>query len=61
MKCPRCGGDMSSGVCSECGFPETIIRNNSFFRLMIYFHKIGGLKNGTFWFREENEGTRGKS
>ena len=22
MKCPRCGGDMSSGVCVECGFPE---------------------------------------
>jgi len=23
MKCPRCGGDMSSGVCEECGFPVT--------------------------------------
>ena len=22
MKCPRCGGDMSSGVCEQCGFPE---------------------------------------
>ena len=21
MKCPRCGGNMSSGVCQECGFP----------------------------------------
>lgn len=24
MKCPRCGGDMSSGVCEDCGFPETL-------------------------------------
>ena len=23
MKCPRCGGDMSSGVCDNCGFPVT--------------------------------------
>lgn len=23
MKCPRCGGDMSAGVCKECGFPVT--------------------------------------
>ena len=23
MKCPRCGGDMSSGVCDSCGFPTT--------------------------------------
>ena len=23
MKCPRCGGDMSSGVCENCGFPVT--------------------------------------
>ena len=23
MKCPRCGGDMSSGVCGNCGFPVT--------------------------------------
>ena len=23
MKCPRCGGDMSGGVCSSCGFPVT--------------------------------------
>ena len=22
MKCPRCGGNMSSGVCENCGFPE---------------------------------------
>ena len=21
MECPRCGGDMSSGVCENCGFP----------------------------------------
>ena len=24
MKCPRCGGDMSNGVCEECGFPENV-------------------------------------
>ncbi len=23
MKCPRCGGDMSGGVCDNCGFPAT--------------------------------------
>ena len=23
MECPRCGGNMSSGVCEDCGFPET--------------------------------------
>lgn len=23
MKCPRCGGNMSGGVCNECGFPVT--------------------------------------
>ena len=23
MKCPRCGGDMSGGVCESCGFPVT--------------------------------------
>ena len=23
MKCPRCGGDMSGGVCDNCGFPVT--------------------------------------
>lgn len=21
MKCPRCGADMSGGICKECGFP----------------------------------------
>lgn len=21
--CPRCGGNMSSGVCDDCGFPVT--------------------------------------
>ena len=21
MKCPRCGGNMSSGICESCGFP----------------------------------------
>ena len=26
MKCPRCGGDMSSGVCENCGFPVTVKR-----------------------------------
>ena len=26
MECPRCGGDMSSGVCEDCGFPETKIK-----------------------------------
>ena len=26
MQCPRGGGDMSSGVCEECGFPETVFR-----------------------------------
>ena len=24
MKCPRCGGNMSSGICEECGFPVTV-------------------------------------
>ncbi len=23
MKCPRCGGDMTGGVCDNCGFPVT--------------------------------------
>ena len=26
MQCPRCGGDMSSGVCEDCGFPETVFK-----------------------------------
>ena len=31
MKCPRCGGNMSSGVCNSCGFPVTrlILYNRS--------------------------------
>ncbi len=28
MKCPRCGGNMSSGVCERCGFPETVFKWN---------------------------------
>ena len=30
MKCPRCGGDMSSGICEKCGFPVTRNRNSGY-------------------------------
>ena len=33
MKCPRCGGDMSSGVCGSCGFPISKVR------LILYLRK----------------------
>ena len=23
MRCPRCGGKMSGGICEDCGFPAT--------------------------------------
>ena len=26
MKCPRCGSQMSGGICDSCGFPLTNIR-----------------------------------
>lgn len=35
MKCPRCGGNMSSGVCDECGFPVTR-RGKNKFRIITY-------------------------
>lgn len=38
MKCPRCGGDMSSGVCEECGFPvNKIIQYKRF--IIVYKNK----------------------
>lgn len=46
MKCPRCGGNMSSGVCEECGFPVTVkslhnlINMKGKIKLMIYNHKM---------------------
>lgn len=45
MKCPRCGGDMSSGVCENCGFPVTVKRvhslipNKEKIKLMLYIHE----------------------
>lgn len=40
MKCPRCGGDMSSGICKECGFP-TIGRKFIGVSFIVYSKKKG--------------------
>ena len=37
MICPRCGSVMDGGVCNECGFPVTIVRNKERVKMFILF------------------------
>lgn len=52
MKCPRCGAEMSGGICNNCGFPTNRVQRATSFvcgnsNCFIYiFTHIDRYKNG---------------